>query len=389
MERLSFIVFGYRKIKVTDGSLFSAASLLLSKDVISYVNSDGTFSVREGDFARVSELFRDRIEYEATNTLGLLGLWRRTRYKAVGAVSIFIMLVFTLFISSLVWDIRVEGNERIPDSKIICDLAKAGLSVGDFWHLVDRSRVETEYLSSSRDVSWININRRGTVAYITVVEAEEGNLTDEPVAPSGYANIVATEACVIEEITVKRGVAEVKVGDVVEAGDILISGVMPEESGGGFCFAEGEVIGRVSDTVLVNVSRNYDKRTVSKERISEIRVNFFKFSLNIFKKYGNRDESCDIIEDIKTLSLSEKAKLPIEIITTYTVEYDAEEQRYSDAEIVRVAAYRLNSLVMSRLTLKDLLKIRTSGGYTEDGYEMRSDIVFLGSVGETRPFSVE
>ena len=43
----------------------------------------------------------------------------------------------------------------------------------------------------------------------------------------------------------------VKVGDVVKKGDLLISGVLPLELGGGFCTAQGEVKGRVADRVEV------------------------------------------------------------------------------------------------------------------------------------------
>ena len=38
-----------------------------------------------------------------------------------------------------------------------------------------------DFLSKSEDVSWININRRGTVAYVTVIDKSSYSEPDENV----------------------------------------------------------------------------------------------------------------------------------------------------------------------------------------------------------------
>ena len=242
---------------------------------------------------------------------------------------------------------------------------------------------------SSSDIAWININRRGSVAYVTVAEKEQNPTDSGSTTGAGYANIVAAADCVIEEITVTRGTPEVKVGDVVRAGDLLISGVMPLESGGGFCYAEGIVIGRISDTVTAEVERIHTVRNEKKDKLFSKTLKIFDFSVNIFKSYGNSSKEYDIIKDIDTFSLFGKAKLPIEVITEYTVTYDESEERYTDARLVAVASQRLNAKLINRLTLADLVGIRTYGDYTDTGYRISSDIVFLADVSRVLEFDIE
>ena len=129
-------------------------------------------------------------------------------------------------------------------------------------------------MAKSTAVAWLNINRRGTVAYVTVLEKEvHGQEVKE-----GYSNVVAACDAVIEEISVVRGVACVKVGDSVKKGDLLISGVLPEEQGGGFCYAEGEIFGRVSESISVSVDEYKIKKTEKNSEIAHLDIKIFGFS---------------------------------------------------------------------------------------------------------------
>ena len=87
------------------------------------------------------------------------------------------MLVLLLS-QSLVWDIRPSGNENIASYDIKSRLESCGFSVGDLWHKKSLSEVENEFLKLYDDVSWININRRGTVAYVSVIEKEKEKLAE-------------------------------------------------------------------------------------------------------------------------------------------------------------------------------------------------------------------
>ena len=251
------------------------------------------------------------------------------------------------------------------------------------WQEKTLSEVETEFLKRYDDISWININRRGTVAYVTLIEKEIEN--HELESSILYSNIVAEYDCVIDEVTVKSGTAMVKPGDSVKKGDLLILGAT---ANGDFCRAEGRIVGRVSDTLSVNVERKYEKRLIASKKIHEININIFKISINIFKKYGNLTTECDIIDDVKEYSLPNGASLPFSITLRYLLSYTYDSGEYSDDELVSLAKDRLSLDTALMLTESDLVKISTDGKFTEDGYMMWSDIVYLTDVGQENIFEI-
>ncbi len=383
MVRVNFLIFGYRSLCVSPEDINSVVTKLLGRGICASVDSSGKIFISEKSYPEAKKLLDGKIEYSASETLGLLGYIKRINCKggliAGGIISVFLWL----FLGNLVWDIRIDGNSGISDSEIRATLSECGLDIGKSWFLIDRSDIETEFLQSSEKLAWININRRGTVAYIEVIEAEQHYSEDLDIK-NKYANIVASESCVIEEISVKRGVAMVKAGDAVKAGDILISGVTES----GFCLAEGSVVGRLSDTLAVDVSRSYEKRSEIGTELVEYKINIFNFPVNILKRYGNSYSDCDIIENVKVFSLFGGAPLPISVTQKTAVCYKTEKAEYSDEELVSLASVRLRSLILSALCSSDLLKIKTSGEYTEDGYTMKSEIVYLAEIGKTLEFIV-
>ncbi len=380
MVKIDAYIFGYRKLGVNPDDLSSLISILIRASIPSVINSDGTVTVRERDFKRIQNLISGRIDFSYTETLGLYGCFKRLPHKSAVLISLLLSSILVILLSNLVWDIRVDGNESLTDSEIILSLSDCGLEIGDFWPSVDRSKIETSFLDKANKVSWININRRGTVAYIKVIEKDNANAEEEE--NNSPCNLVASVDCVVEEITVNRGIPMVKPGETVKKGDILVIGALPPESGGGWCAAEATVMGRIYDTVSVDLMRNYEKKTAYERQLYSCTVKILNFSLNIFKLYRNLPKECDIIENEIKCSLFNKCKLPLSISLQYIPQYGYESQTYTDDELVAIASDRLNSLIASWLYNADLLSMKTKGNFTDTGYTISIDIVYLADVTE-------
>ena len=91
---------------------------------------------------------------------------------------------------------------------------------------------------------------------------------------------------------------------------------------------------------------------------------------------------CVIIENEIKCSLFDKVSLPFSIITAHVIEYSYENAAYSDEQLCEIGAQRLSSLTMSRIEAADLLKMRTTGEFTEKGYRIENDITFLTEISE-------
>ena len=388
MVRIDGLIFGYRKLKIEPEDLSAVTSYLLRASIPSVINNDGTVTVRERDFQKTIDILSGRINFTHSKPLGLYGIWRKISNKWVIAFSVAFAIVLTLLLSELVWDIRIEGNEKISESEIILALSECGLEIGDLWGRINKGQVENDFLEHNKKVSWININRRGTVAYVKLMEKPDTENTIENYKPK-FANIVAASDSVIEEITVKVGTPLVKVGDVVRKGDILVAGVLSDDSGGGFCSADATVIGRVNDQISVKIDRKAEILSVESTQLYSFTIKIFKISLNIFKRYGNLTKECDIIEDEIEYSLFDRFDLPLSIRRVYLVNGISKEIEYTDSQLIKLASDKLSSLTASRLENCDLLKISTSGKFSDDGYTMSSNLVFLTSIGELCEFEIE
>ena len=388
MVKIDCLIFGYRKLKIAPEDISLLTSIFIRSSVFSTINNDGTITVRERDFLRIKNILSGRIEFSYSEPLGLYGKWLRCRNKSAIIIGLVISLIISVLLSTIVWDVRVSGNENLSCEEVVDDLSECGFGIGDVWLLKDLSKIETMLLSKNEGIAWVNINRRGVVAYVRVIESNgDGNKRED--AKVEYSNIVASVDCVIEEITVKSGVAVVKPGDVVKKGDLLVAGLLPSEFGGGFCHAEASVIGRVSDKVSVEMERNYQKNTYVGRKTHSIDIIFFDFSVNIFKIYGNLTKECDIIENVISYTHLDKHKLPFYIIVRYIPQFESTLAEYTDTEIAKLASDRLNLLIEKRLKGCDLLKIKTEGDFTEQGYKISSDLIFLSEVGENVVFKTD
>ena len=388
MVRIDFALAGYRKISPAPEDVSLALGILLRSGISARVSSDGEILIKERDFSTCKRLFDSRIVYKASDKLGLPGLIGGVKYKSAVIIGFVLSLLLVLSSRMVVWEVRVEGNVSVPDSVISAGLESAGLSVGSFWGELNFSEIETAFVKAEKRIAWLNINRRGTVAYITVKENEN---SEKPITEQkdGYSNLVASRDCVIEEIRVKSGVARVKVGDTVKKGDILISGVVDTEYGVKLCYAEGVVLGRVSEEITSNCTRTYIKKNRLGEKTLSCSVKIFNFSINIFKLYGNPAAECDIIKDVKTYSLFGAAKLPLEIYLESQPIYSECEEEYTDSELVSAASRLLDRRLAEVLTRADLVAMSTVGEFTDDGYVMKCRAVYLCQVGEDAPFTVQ
>jgi similar to stage IV sporulation protein len=382
--RPDLFLLGYRIFTVTPEDIAKAATLFL-KNKMSIKFIGNKFAVREGYSKRVEKILSGNVEYSKSEILGFGGFLfnHRKRWGIIAALAIVILMF--VFSSNRVWDVRIIGCETGNEENILKELEKCGLSGGVSWSAKSKSKIEVEMLASSEYVSWLNINRRGTVAYVTVVDKA---VHDEPEQKEGYANIVASCDAVIEEITVMKGIAAVKAGDSVKKGDLLISGIIPDELGGGVCYAEGTVIGRCSNSVYVSISNFIEEKVEEKRSFAGMKVKFFNFSVNIFNFYRNCGSECDIIEKTKQKSLFGK-NLPLVVTKKYCIESTILKKELTAEQMAKLAREQMQKELEHLLSDATLLKIRTAGGFDNSVYTMSSDVIFTQEIGIEVPFGVE
>ena len=380
MASLDEYVFGYSNGKVSEADVCMLVNGLMRLDICSSVSANGDFTLKERNKERFCTHFKSKLQYELGETLGIYGFFLNIRKNYGFIIGFIVSALFLLFTSSLVWDVRISGNEILSDYDVEESLRDLGLGIGSRWSKIDNSDIETELLSLNPNIAWISVNRRGTVAYVEIIESEN---VDKNVAISrGYSNVVADFDGVIEEITVKEGVAAVKVGDVVRSGDILISGIIENEQGVNFCHASGHIRAASSMDITAEIAEKSIRKTVSRSRLAELRVRIFNFSINIFKNYRNSEIECDIIEEIREFALFDSYRLPIRLEMYRIQEYEEVEEILTPDEMTVRAKRLLDSKIYASFRNADVIKLRTSGEFCDGYYRLISRVVYSAEIGK-------
>lgn len=166
---------------------------------------------------------------------------RLSRRKTFAAGMLgFVAALFAL--STLIWDVQVEGNDRIPSEQIL----KAARAEGVYpmqWspRMKDTSELASRLALRIPGVSWVGVEKRGTKIQITVVEAAkpEDRKLESP------KDIVAKTDAVVTRIVAENGRPKVQRNDRVRKGDVLISGIVGEGDRTKAVVSKGEVRGLV------------------------------------------------------------------------------------------------------------------------------------------------
>ncbi len=383
MQNKWFFYFGYVRIQLDPKDLKGCVTLLRKENIIAHFLADGRVDISIFHWKRAKRILRDKIVFNEQNIGGAFSVLSFLKKHIMALVAVLLFLSVYVILSFFVFDVRVEGNACFTSEEICEELTECGLYVGAKWKTLSFSEIESKMLSISDRVAWLNIYRRGGVAYVTVKEKERAK--DKEI-PSGYANIISNFDGVIEDISVKNGSASVAVGQSVKKGELLISSF---DSQGLPTYAQGEVYARVYGTFSISVPR-LDTESVKREYIPiKKSVKFFDFLINIFKKYGNLPKEYVIIEDRRRILLSKDKPLPITLLDTYALVETKEKVMRSDEELVAIAKEAHEGALLSYLSSGEIVFVRTRGEFTEDGYRMESEICMLTQIGVTVPLPTE
>lgn len=245
-------------------------------------------------------------------------LWRYRRRVGllIGVVLIALLLIFA---ERFVWDVRVTGNVTMTESEVIGELRACGFGVGSYIPSVHAASLENRVLLASDRISWISVYLDGTVARVQVIEHVA---TPPPTDTSRPANLVAAVDGQIELIELYRGNCVVKVGQAVRRGDLLVSGLYDSTLHGyRYTRAAGKILARTERTLRIEIPLSYTEKVYQDEKIGKIYLQFFDYSLKVFKSVGNGTDTCDIIKEEINPSLLGAHTLPIGITVEKWVPY--------------------------------------------------------------------
>jgi len=162
--------------------------------------------------------------------------WRGTPFflgrlrRRVGLWVTLLLCAASLLVGSFfIWDIRIEGARTVCESRILRALEDQGIRFGTFGYGVNSLQTRNALLLELPELSYIAVNVRGCRAYVQVRERVEA---PEMICRRGPGNTVAAKDGLVTAIQPWDGEKQVLPGTMVQAGQLLISGVVQNDFSG-------------------------------------------------------------------------------------------------------------------------------------------------------------
>ncbi|WP_138415724.1 sporulation protein YqfD [Aquibacillus sediminis] len=219
-------------------------------------------------------------------------------------IGLFLSMFFVLFLSNIVWDVKVKGVHPEIEKRIVDQLNEYGIQPGAMKFKIDPpSQIQQQLLNDIPELLWVGVTEKGTTYHLegvekTVVEEEETN---------GPRNLVAAKDGVIVDMYVSKGRPVVQVNDYVERGDLLVSGALREQQNEEdedsdeekkdeqqqVVSAEGEVIAKTWYETEVNIPLKTNYEVLTGENKYKY---FLKFASVFIPIWGFTDPDFDQIQ---------------------------------------------------------------------------------------------
>ncbi|MGI6578422.1 MAG: sporulation protein YqfD [Eubacteriales bacterium] len=302
-----------------------------------------TARVRVLEIARLRELAQNALcEVRVLSQRGApFFVWKfRKRYLFIAG---FLFFALVLYFSSLrIWDIKVYGNHKVSEERILKNLREIGVGIGTSSSKIDPEFIENSMLLRIPELSWLTVNVRGSKAEVEVRErSDPPKIVDKKIP----CNVVARRGGIITKLVVLDGSTQVEVGDTVTEGQLIASGVMDTVVGMRLVHAMAQVEARTWYTITAKIPAKINIKEYTEEKILKTAVIIAGHRLNLYFNSSIPYERCDKIVKKTQLSLPGGYVLPITWVTENYLEYNTH-QGQLDAE---VAAYILRQGLKSRL----------------------------------------
>ncbi|OZM57741.1 sporulation protein YqfD [Lottiidibacillus patelloidae] len=268
-------------------------------------------------------------------------LFKRSGLFAGLLACIVLMFIF----SNIIWNINVQGASPELNHQIRVSLNELGIKKGKFQFLMPSpERIQQLLMEKVDGVTWIGVKLNGTTYQFQVVEKTIPKEQEE----YGPRHIVATKKAVIYDYFVEEGKMLLKINEVVEKGQRLITGILGEEENTKVVSAKGKIYGLVwyKSEVTLPLHSTFTLLTGNEELKHGIAVKGLYIPIWGFGK--SEFENYDTFQEEKPFRFL-KWQLPISYVQHSVKETETGKREYTEEEAVNVALTMAKEELMQKL----------------------------------------
>ena len=370
-------IMGYKRISVSAGQLETMLNLCRKMSVrywaVSITENGAELCIPFFSAKRLLEAAAaSEISVNTVQNGGIPALILKHRLRLGVPIGLICAVIMIILSGSVIWDVRVDGAQKISERETEDILRECGLYVGVRKSRLDVDVIENRVLILSESISWISINLRGTVAN---VEIREIDFPPEDTQEDERGDLISNADGIVLRVEDTKGSLWIKPGDTVVPGQLLIGSLYGNGNDPFKSFSpQGKVFAECVDSFTINIPRAYQKKSYSDKVRCEKYLIFFENEIKFFGNCGNLPSTCDKIEKVEYLRSPSGDDLPFGIRTVIYREYSYTEDTRSDEELSRLADYKLRTEVAAAIPDAEILGISTDFELSEDRYVLTRKI---------------
>ena len=251
-------------------------------------------------------------DLQVKDHLGLHWRIRGLLKRPVLIIGMAFLLFLTLMLPTRALFFRVEGNEKVPTKLILEKSADAGIRFGSSCRQIRSEKVKNELLGNLDGLQWVGINTQGCV--VTIIVRERSSAAMQPSPRNEVRSIVAKMDGEILSCTATSGSLKCQVGQIVQKGEVLISGYTDCGIAIRATTAQGEILARTSRYLEAVTLSNGTRRTEKTEIQEKYALRIGKKRINFYKGSGISGTICDKIYEENYITLPGGFSLPVAVI---------------------------------------------------------------------------
>ncbi|MCL2356952.1 MAG: sporulation protein YqfD [Defluviitaleaceae bacterium] len=253
---------------------------------------------------------------------GLPFLAHRYRRRKVFFGGVLFFFAGLIALSMFIWQIEIEGNDRISHDTILTFLENEGLYSGALKMRLNDDSIRDAILQNFDEIIWADVYTRGTRTQILISEALPVPEVFDRQTP---VHVVASGEGLITGIATAAGAPMVRQNDVVREGDMLVSGILeldPENPGSTLVYvhADAEVWARRFHSLNFTVELTYETKIFTGRTTRQRTLDVLDFRINL-PGGGNNFESYDRITTYNQVGARGNYPLPVILTTEHFSEF--------------------------------------------------------------------
>ena len=308
-------------------------------------------NVRIKEFKEICKIAKKTgCKIKIKNKKGIPFLLHKYKKRKIFFILLILLVLIIGLSSCFVWNVEIKEENGYELENIREDIEKAGLKSGVFKGKINTKEIINKIRLERKDIAWMGIELKGTNAIVKLVKSDE---KPDIINEDEYCNIISDKEGIITKISVQNGTANVKVGDTVKKGDILVNGWMEGKfTGIRYVHSLAEIEAKVWYTESIKIPYKVTETKYTGNEEDKYGIKFNNFQINFTKKYS-KFKIYDTIETENKIKLFSDFYLPISIVKTIYKEQEKIEKTYSVEEAKNIGIKQLEEKLDGKIENKN------------------------------------